>query len=113
VLRGAVTAAGAPVRGADVFLLESLDGATTDTAGHFLIRTWAAGSVTTVVRRIGFAPANLVIPVDTAGMVTLALSPETAVLAPIIVQRYDIVMLDGSKILASRTRSRELRGLAI
>ena len=43
VLRGTVTAAGAAGRGADVFLLESLDGATTDTAGHFSIRTKAAG----------------------------------------------------------------------
>jgi hypothetical protein len=81
-----VTAAGAAVRGADVFLLESLDGATTDTAGHFSIRTRAAGSVTIVVRRIGFAPANLVVPVDTADAVTLALFPETAVLTPITVQ---------------------------
>jgi hypothetical protein len=86
VLRGTVTAAGAAVRGADVFLLESLDGATTDTAGHFSIRTKAAGSVTIVVRRIGFSPANLVVPVDTAAAVTLALFPETAVLTPITVQ---------------------------
>ena len=27
--------------------------------------------------------------------------------------RYEVVMRDGSKLLASRTRSRELRGLAI
>ncbi|HEV8446118.1 MAG TPA: TonB-dependent receptor [Gemmatimonadaceae bacterium] len=86
VLRGTVTASGAPVRGADVFLLESLDGATTDTAGHFSIRTRAAGSVTVVVRRIGFAPANLVVPVDTTDAVALALSPETAILMPITVQ---------------------------
>ncbi len=86
LLRGTVTAAGAAVRGADVFLLESLDAATTDTAGHFSIRTTAAGSVTVVARHIGFAPANLVVPVDTADAVTLALSPETAVLAPITVQ---------------------------
>src|SRR5215813_12543317 len=72
VLRGTVTAGAGPVRGADVFLLESLDGATTDTAGHFSIRTAAAGSVTIVVRRIGFAPANLVVPVDTTEAVTLA-----------------------------------------
>jgi hypothetical protein len=86
VLRGAVTAAGIPVRAADVFLLESLDGATTDTAGHFSIRTRADGTVTIVVRRIGFAPANLVVPVDTTDVVTLALSPETAILTPITVQ---------------------------
>ena len=86
VLRGTVTAAGVPVRAADVFLLESLDAAVTDSAGRFSIRTAAAGSVTIVVRRIGFAPANLVVPVDTAGAVTMALSPQTAVLVPITVQ---------------------------
>ena len=64
VLRGSVTAGGAPVRGADVFLLESLDAATTDSAGHFSIRTAAAGSVTIVVRRIGYAPANVIVPVE-------------------------------------------------
>ena len=86
VLHGTVTAAGVPVRGADVFLLESLDGAVTDSAGRFSIRTSAAGTVTIVVRRIGFAPSNVVVPVDTVGMVTLALSPQTAVLTPITVQ---------------------------
>jgi hypothetical protein len=48
VLRGTVTAAGAPVRGADVFLLESLDGATTDTSGHFSIRTDRAPNCATL-----------------------------------------------------------------
>ena len=86
VVRGTVTAAGGPVRGADVFLLESLDGATTDSAGHFSIRTTAAGSVTIVVRRIGYAPANLIVPADTTGDVTFALSRQTATLAPITVQ---------------------------
>ena len=80
-----MTAGGGPVRGADVFLLESLDGTTTDTAGHFSIRTTAAGSVTIVVRRIGYAPATAIVPVDTTGEVTLALSPQTAALAPITV----------------------------
>jgi DNA-binding LytR/AlgR family response regulator len=36
-----------------------------------------------------------------------------ASLSPAEGMRYEIVMRDGSKILASRTRSRELRGLAI
>jgi len=86
VIRGSVTAGGAPVGGADVFLLESLDAAKTDTAGRFSIRTTAGGSVTIVVRRIGFAPATLVVPVDTSGPVTLALSSEAPVLMPITVQ---------------------------
>jgi two-component system LytT family response regulator len=36
-----------------------------------------------------------------------------ASLTPAEGMRYEVVMRDGSKILASRTRSRELRGLAI
>jgi hypothetical protein len=63
-----------------------MDGAATDSAGRFTIRTRATGSVTIVVRHIGYAPANVVVPVDTSGAVSLALSPQTAVLVPITVQ---------------------------
>ena len=56
-LRGTVsTVSGAPIAGASVFLLESLDAAVTDSAGRFLVRTEAAGTVTIVARHIGFAP---------------------------------------------------------
>ena len=36
-----------------------------------------------------------------------------ASLTPAEGMRYEIVMRDGTKIVASRTRSRELRGLAL
>src|SRR5262245_46484996 len=74
VLQGKLsTVAGAPVAGANVFLLESLDAALSDSTGRFTIRTAASGSVTLVARRIGFAPATVVVPVDTAGVIALTL----------------------------------------
>src|ERR1043166_1107716 len=83
VLRGTTTAvSGAPIPGANVFLLESLDGAVTDSAGRFVIRTTAQGSVTIVARRIGFAPATIVVPVDTSGTLALTLSRQAVALAP-------------------------------
>ena len=86
-LRGAVsTVSGAPIVGASVFLLESLDAAVTDSAGRFLVRTEAAGTVTIVARHIGFAPGSVVVPVDTSGPITLRLASQAAVLTPITVQ---------------------------
>ena len=87
VLRGTTTAAnGAPLAGTNVFLLESLDGAVSDTAGRFVIRTTATGSVTIVAKRIGFAPATISVPVDTTGPIAITLIPQAPVLAPITVQ---------------------------
>jgi hypothetical protein len=86
-LRGRVTAAGGvPVPGANVFLLESLDGALSDSAGRFTLTTSAVGRVTVVARRIGFAPMSIVVPVDTADEVRIALTKQAAALAPITVQ---------------------------
>src|SRR3954471_19477069 len=65
---------GAPVVGADVFLLETLEGATTDSAGSFVIRTSRAGPATIVARRIGFAPAQLSITVASADTLLLTLT---------------------------------------
>src|SRR5690348_5216926 len=77
VLRGVVTAAGAPVRGADVLLLEALDAAVTDSTGRFALRTAAAGSVTVAVRPIGFAPASMVVHVDTSSDLVFAFTRQT------------------------------------
>src|SRR6476620_6096721 len=58
-VRGMVRSAdGAPIFAADVFLIETLEGATTDSAGRFAIRTTRHDSTTIVARRIGFAPAR-------------------------------------------------------
>jgi hypothetical protein len=74
------------VAGAQVFLLEALDGTSTDSAGRFVLRTEARGSVTVVVRHLGFAPASVIVPVDTAAIVSIVLAPQAAALAPISVQ---------------------------
>jgi vitamin B12 transporter len=87
VLRGALTsAAGSPVSGANVFLLESLDGAVSDSAGRFTLRTTVTGSVTVVARHIGFAPVSAIVPVDTSGIIAFTLVAQAAALVPITVQ---------------------------
>jgi len=87
VLKGTLTTAnGSPVSGASVFLLESLDAALSDPTGHFSLRTDAQGSVTLVARHIGFAPASVVVPVDTTGDIAITLVPQAAALMPITVQ---------------------------
>jgi hypothetical protein len=87
VLRGTARAAnGTPIPGVNVFLLESLDATQTDSAGRFTLRTTAQGEVTLVARRIGFAPATIVAPVDTNGVLAFILQTQAAVLVPITVQ---------------------------
>ncbi|HEY7396345.1 MAG TPA: carboxypeptidase regulatory-like domain-containing protein, partial [Gemmatimonadaceae bacterium] len=86
-LRGLLkTTSGAPVPGANIFLLESLDAALSDADGRFVIRTMAKGTVTLVARKIGFAPANAIVPADTTGVIAITLFVQSAVLEPIKVQ---------------------------
>src|ERR1700716_2387996 len=74
VVRGTVHGSDeAPIAGADVFLLESLDGASTDSAGRFSIRTTQHGPATLVARRIGFAPARRVVDLADADSVQVSL----------------------------------------
>src|SRR5262252_5055586 len=87
VLRGVVSSLqGAPVAGASVFLLESMDAVPSGADGRFTLRTIAQGRVTVVARHIGFAPSNLVVPADTTAEISLVLRPQAATLAPITVQ---------------------------
>src|SRR5262249_61358670 len=87
VLRGVVSSLqGAPVSGASVFLLESMDAAPSGADGRFALRTTAQGRVTVVARHIGFAPSNLVVPADTTAEISLVLRPQAAVLVPVTVQ---------------------------
>src|SRR5262245_42490322 len=86
-LRGVVaTVSGAPIPGATIFLLASLESTQSDTAGKFAMRTTAVGSVTLVARRIGFAPATIVVPVDATSPLTLTLVSQAPFLEPIRVQ---------------------------
>ncbi|HEX4682102.1 MAG TPA: TonB-dependent receptor [Gemmatimonadaceae bacterium] len=87
IVRGTTVAiSGGPVPGAKVLVLESLDSAVADNEGRFTLRISASGSVTVVARRIGFAPATAVVPVDTNGTITLTMHPQATVLVPIAVQ---------------------------
>jgi vitamin B12 transporter len=86
VVRGTVHAIeGTPIAAADVFLLETLEGATTDSAGRFSIRTTQHDSATIVARRIGFAPVQLRVLVAAPDPVAIALQRQAPVLAPITV----------------------------
>src|SRR5687768_14963869 len=59
-LRGRIVSdGGAPVEGSNVILLETLEGALTDPAGRFAIRTAHRGIATLIVRRVGFKPRQL------------------------------------------------------
>jgi hypothetical protein len=86
-LRGTVsTRTGTPVPAASIFLLEAVDAASSDGAGRFVLRTAAQGRVTLVARHIGFAPATVVVPVDTGADIGIQLLPQATTLTPIHVQ---------------------------
>jgi hypothetical protein len=67
------TTAGEPVAGANVFLLETLDGALSDAAGGFSFETRYAGPATLVVRRTGYAEqrVDIVVPLPTGVVIAL------------------------------------------
>src|SRR5256885_1946944 len=71
---GAARLIAAPAPGAAVSLLESLDGTPTDAAGQFTLRITVRGSVTVVAPHFGFAPASVIVPVDTAGPIELKMN---------------------------------------
>ncbi|HUQ99950.1 MAG TPA: carboxypeptidase regulatory-like domain-containing protein, partial [Gemmatimonadaceae bacterium] len=86
IVRGTVRGShGAAVVGADVFLLETLDGATTDSLGRFAIRTAHRDSATIVARRIGFAPAQLRMIVADLKPILIVLERQAPALTPITV----------------------------
>jgi hypothetical protein len=86
VVRGtARTTDGAPVVGANVFLLETLEGALTDSAGRFAVRTTQRGPATLAARRIGYRPAQLALDLRTApGHVDLVLEAQAATLGTVV-----------------------------
>jgi vitamin B12 transporter len=76
---------GAPIAGADVFLIESLEGSTADSDGRFTIRTTQRGSVTLVARRIGFVPARLTLDLAKSARIEISLVRQSPALVPITV----------------------------
>ncbi|MFN2564237.1 MAG: TonB-dependent receptor domain-containing protein, partial [Gemmatimonadaceae bacterium] len=86
-LQGRIVAEnGAPVGGANVFILETLDGALTDAAGRFAIKTAHRGVATLVVRRVGFKPRQLDVRIPPAQPLVVALERQPVSLAPVTVQ---------------------------
>jgi hypothetical protein len=85
-VRGSVRGSdGSPIVGADVFLLETLEGATTDSAGRFTIRTAQSGTATLIARRIGFAPSQRPVDLASTDSVKVSLVKQAPVLIPITV----------------------------
>lgn len=86
-LRGVVRgAAGDPVAGANVFLLPSLEGTETDSAGTFLLRTSHQGTMTLVVQRLGFEEVRLSVTVPANAPIAVMLASRSVVLEPIMAQ---------------------------
>ena len=84
-VRGTVlTADGKPVDGANVFLLETLDGVVTGADGRFSIKSTEA-LPTVVARRVGFVPQTIKITVDQKGPIVIRLERSAPVLTPITV----------------------------
>ncbi len=84
VLRGkVVTEAGDPVVGADVFLLETLEGAPTQADGAFALETKHRGEATLVVRGLGYAEGRTRVTLPGAGPVRVTVRVIGVKLEPI------------------------------
>ncbi len=88
IIRGHVVRAGVPVGLAEAHLELRPSGATTrtDTRGFFEFRGLPPGQVQLAVHRVGFAPAVVVLQVDTLGstQVEVTLQPAAILLDPIV-----------------------------
>jgi hypothetical protein len=77
---------GRPIDAANVFIIETLEGAVTREDGRFTIPTSATGPLTLIVRRLGFAEQRrLIAERDTAALV-FTLEPRSVSLAAVTVQ---------------------------
>ncbi len=86
-LRGEVrTRDGAAVSGANVFLLETLEGTLTDSTGRFTLVTTAPRPYTVLVRRVGFTPLQRVLTAADTGALVLVLERGIATLSAVSVQ---------------------------
>ena len=83
-IRGVVRSLTGPVAGANVFVLETLDGVLTDSSGTFAIQASAPLPLTLYVKRIGFVPFQRVL--TDAAPVSVTLERSAPVLQPITVQ---------------------------
>jgi hypothetical protein len=88
-VRGTIVSPSAPVAGANVFLLETLDGAISDSLGRWSFRTLHSGSATLVTQAIGFAEVRRAIEIP-AEPIEVVLRKGTTRLAPtnVVASRY-------------------------
>ena len=78
--------AGRPIAGADVFLLETLEGAPTDSAGTYHFTTHARGPVTLVVQRSGYLEVRRQVELPLDGSVSIVMQQSPVALEPITVE---------------------------
>jgi hypothetical protein len=84
---GTVRAAdGHPIAGANVFVIETLEGAFTGADGHFRIATSDTGTVTLAVRRIGFRPTQRTVLARDRDGIAFVLEPGPHALTPMTVE---------------------------
>jgi hypothetical protein len=81
-----VTAERAPVPGANVFVLETLDGLVTGADGRFSIRTTEQGAVTLIVKRLGYEQAQRVVAPAERDSVVITMTRATVSLSTVAVQ---------------------------
>ena len=86
-VRGVVrTTDGVPISGANVFVLETLEGVLADTAGRFSFVTTARRPLTLLVKRLGFIELRRIVASADTGVLSLTLERASAALAPITVR---------------------------
>lgn len=95
-VRGVVqTTKGAAVGDANVFVLETLEGALSGADGAFLIRTREPGPVTLVVRRVGFREVRRSVSVAERGAIRIALEQAARTLPAVVVRAGQYTAGDG------------------
>ena len=86
-IRGVVVStSGALIPGANVFILETLEGIVTGTDGRFAITTAERGNLTLVVKRLGFEGQQRVVTPAERDSVLISLAPATVALSAVSVQ---------------------------
>jgi vitamin B12 transporter len=86
LVRGLVhTPEGKAIAAADLFLVETMESATADSAGRFVLRTAARGTVTLIARSIGFVPAQRTVDLTKPATIDISLARQAPVLLPITV----------------------------
>jgi len=85
-IQGTVTAANTPVAGANVFILETLEGALTSPDGRFLVKTTLRGPAHLVVRALGFNPHRITVTLPLTENLDVILKASATILPAQIVQ---------------------------